>query len=116
MSEPKTVSTALAEKAARAVKPYLFDGTYEQALARVARLFTPEQAAAAAAEQRQEEITVAAEYLAAVITDIKIEALQEYQEKIDRWYSGTNTVEELPFLNVQQDIEAAIILLQSKED
>ena len=116
MSDPETVSTALAEKAARAVKPYLFDGTYEQALARVARLFTPEQAAAATAERRQEEITVAAEYLAAVITDIKIEALQEYQEKIDRWYSGTNEVETLPFLAVQQDIEAAIILLKSKEN
>ncbi len=46
----------LAERAARALSPHLFDGRHEQALAKMAPLFTPEQAAEAAAEKRAERI------------------------------------------------------------
>ena len=46
----------LAEKAARALSPHLFDGRHEQALCKMARLFTAEQAAEAAAKKRAERI------------------------------------------------------------
>lgn len=46
----------LAEKAARALSPHLFDGRHEQAVAKMTRLFTPEQAAEAATKKRAERI------------------------------------------------------------
>ena len=46
----------LAETAARALNPNLFDGRHEQALCKMAHLFTTEQAAEAAAKKRAERI------------------------------------------------------------
>ena len=46
----------LAEKAARALSPHLFDGRHEQAVAKLTFLFTPEQAAEAAVKKRAERI------------------------------------------------------------
>lgn len=46
----------LAEKAARALSPHLFDGRHEQAVAKMTRLFTPEQATEAATKKRAERI------------------------------------------------------------